>query len=74
MSLTTGLTLAELKDLQKDLERNIFLGVKRIERDGRETEFQSITQMKQALELLNSTICQLEGTGGKTVLTPTVVY
>ena len=74
MSLTTGLTLEELKDLQKQLEENMFMGVKRIERDGRETEFQSISQMEKALGLLNERICALEGIAGKKVLTPTVVY
>lgn len=74
MSFFTGLTLEELKDLQKQLEENMFMGVKRIERDGRETEFQSISQMERALGLINERICVLEGTGGKKVLTPTVTY
>lgn len=74
MSLTTGLTLQELKDLQKQLEENIFMGVKSIERDGRRTDFQSVSQMEKALTLLNKRICALEGNTGASVINPTVVY
>lgn len=72
--LTDDLTLEELCQLRKDLKIALFTGSKRVQHGDRETEFQSVTQMRQALDQLEAEIAAKSGNIPSTTITPTVTY
>lgn len=72
--LTDDLTLEELCQLRKDLKTALFTGSKRVQHGDRETEFQSVTQMRQALDQLEAEIAAKSGNTPSTTITPTVTY
>lgn len=72
--MATDLTLDELKEFRKDLKTALFTGAKKVRHNDRETEFQSVQQMRLALADLNKEIARLSGTPIRTTIRPTTTY